>query len=195
MLRKKNSEMEVVRKCRLISSNPHPISDHKYAIFPQYTFSYLPLACEIHIHTHCRNWSLQIYARFQTKTVKTFNIKQTVNNYTVKSRGISPDTYGLVGWNQGIFRKIEQDNCFIIQHIAYKEEQLLQKSWRRYLFRHFFPRQTKLRISLDICWVGRRIFSAPWPYLGSVIRCPIITRGIFVPWMQEVEGRVLACEP
>ena len=43
------------------------------------------------------------------------------NNYPAKSRGISFDTYRRgrrPSWlNQGIFRKIEQDNCFIIQQI------------------------------------------------------------------------------
>jgi len=36
--------------------------------------------------------------------------RKIINNYPEKSRGISPEY-------QGMFRKIEQDNCFIIQQI------------------------------------------------------------------------------
>ena len=41
---------------------------------------------------------------------------------------------GRVGLNQAIFLKIEQDNCFIIQHIDNKAQELQQKSWRGSLF-------------------------------------------------------------
>ena len=48
-------------------------------------------------------------------------VQLSFNNYPVKLHGISSDTYtvaeeavGKVGYNQAIFGKIEQDNCFII---------------------------------------------------------------------------------
>ena len=50
-----------------------------------------------------------------------------------------------VGYNQGIFHKIEQDNCFIIRHIDKKKSTvLLQKSWRRSSFLLFFSPTHKI---------------------------------------------------
>ena len=59
---------------------------------------------------------------YRTKLAAT-STEQIINNYPAKSRGISPVLIlsrrgRRPSWlNQGIFRKIEQDNCFIIQQI------------------------------------------------------------------------------
>ena len=47
-----------------------------------------------------------------------------------------------VGQNQGIFSKIEQDNCFIIQKIDNKSQ-----SFSRHFLQFSLPHLTKLRIS------------------------------------------------
>ena len=50
-----------------------------------------------------------------------------------------------------IFRKIEQDNCFIIQHIGNKAQFYCRKAGDDLC--HFSPRHAKLPISPDICYL------------------------------------------
>ena len=54
------------------------------------------------------------------------------------------EAVGWMGYNQGIFHKIAQDNCFIIPHIDKKSTVLLWKSWKRSLFCQFSPWHTNL---------------------------------------------------
>ena len=65
-----------------------------------------------------------------------------INNYPAKSRGISSDT-------QTIFRKIDQDNCFVINS---KLVTFLNLSVDIFSLHFFFPR-TKLHIPPDICYL------------------------------------------
>ena len=70
-----------------------------------------------------------------------------------------------------MLRKIEKDNCFIIQHIENKAQFYFRRAGHDLDFAIFLPdtRNYVYRtISVDF---GRRIFSVPWPYLGSVTMC------------------------
>ena len=88
------------------------------------------------------------------------------NYYPAKWRGILPDILSRRGrkpsWlkNQAIFRKIEQDNSFIIQHMDDKAQFstfIGKKKPEKY---HFSPRHTKLRISQVSVEYARQILSA-----------------------------------
>ena len=72
-----------------------------------------------------------------------------LNNYPAKSRGISPDTWPT---NQTIFRKIEQDNCFIIQQIVNETLFVARITVVVRRFERFRTNLGDLRISQDICY-------------------------------------------
>ena len=78
-------------------------------------------------------------------------------------RGRSPS------WlKQWIFRKIEQDNCFIIQHMDNKAQLYCRKAdIPDFYFAICLPDTRN--------YVARRILSVPWPYLGGVTMCRMIT--------------------
>ena len=71
---------------------------------------------------------------------KLMTAPQIINNYPAKSPGISE------------YRKIEQDNCFIIQQIDNKARNIFKLSVNIFSLHFFFPR-TKLHIPPDICYL------------------------------------------
>ena len=81
------------------------------------------------------------------------------NNSPAKSRGISPDT--KIRWYSARLSEI-------IVLLFNKAQFYFIKSWRWSLVSHLSLWRTKLRTSQGY---GRRIFGAPWPYLGSVTVC------------------------
>ena len=92
-------------------------------------------------------------------------------NYAAKLRGavawyLADELVGRVGYNQGIFRNIDQDNCLIIQHIDNKAQFCCRRLEVGDDLCHFSPRHAKLPISQDVCYLRT-----------TSIRCTTITIG------------------
>ena len=93
--------------------------------------------------------------------MRCFNGGRYIGRVKEGRSGISPDIY----LNQGTFRKIEQDNCFIIQQIDNKAKFYCSKAGDHLYFAIFLSETRSYvyrRISVDY---GRRAV------LGSVAAC------------------------
>ena len=74
---------------------------------------------------------------------------------------------------KGIFCKIEQNNCFVIQQIDNKAQGFIAEKPGMMFILRFFRRHKNFKIRIISSGPGSSVdlFSTPWPYLGSVTMC------------------------
>ena len=130
-----------------IIGNWHYLFDHVHKV-RQKKFGYLIFADQQQLLCHV-NFFVCFHIDILVRSLLRFNI------YPLKSRGISPDTYGLVGQNLGIFWKIELDN-----YIVSLSNALIAKH-------NFLAEQVEKIFILTFFSPTHEIKFPSWPYLGS----------------------------
>ena len=73
--------------------------------------------------------------------------------------------------NQAIFRKIEQDHCFIIEHVDKQSTVLLQKSWRRSFFLPFVSPTHENTYIAGYLLTTDDEYSVHHDHIGVVLQC------------------------